>query len=121
MALVVVADAPIDYERWLAVQRQPASEPSTAQEQRGRDLVAARELRDVPHDLRDGGKGRHAPDLTHVASRSTLAAGTLENTAAPRVHWIADPHHYKPGVDMPPLAAASTDLVAISAYLGSLQ
>ena len=66
-------------------------------------------------------KGRRAPDLTHVGSRSSLAAGTLENTAAARAHWIADPQYYKPGVDMPPLAAAPTDLVAISAYLGSLQ
>ena len=69
----------------------------------------------------DGAKGRRAPDLTHVGSRSSLAAGTLQNTAAARVHWIADPQHYKPGVDMPPFAAAPEDLVAISAYLGSLQ
>jgi cytochrome c oxidase subunit 2 len=39
MALVVVAEAPADYERWLAVQRQPAKAPVTAQEQRGRELV----------------------------------------------------------------------------------
>jgi len=50
-----------------------------------------------------------------------LAAGTLENTAALRARWIADPQFYKPGVDMPPLSVAPADLVAISTYLGSLQ
>ena len=76
----------------------------------------------MPRDLTGhAAKGRRAPDLTHVGSRASLAAGTLENTAASRAHWIADPQYYKPGVDMPPLAAAPTDLVAISAYLGSLQ
>jgi len=121
MALIVVADAPADFERWLAVQRQPATEPSTAQQWRGRDLVEHGSCAMCHTIAGTGAKGRRAPDLTHVGSRSWLGAGTLENTAASRAHWIADPQHYKPGVDMPPLAAAPADLVALSAYLGSLQ
>jgi cytochrome c oxidase subunit II len=121
MALFVVAEAPADYERWVAVQRQPAKEPSTAQELRGRDLVEQSSCAMCHTISGTAAQGRRAPDLTHVGSRSSLAAGTLENTAASRVHWIADPQKYKPGVDMPPLAAAPTDLVAISVYLGSLQ
>ena len=121
MALVVVADAPADYERWLAAQRQPARQPSTPQELRGRDLIEHASCAMCHTISGTAAKGRRAPDLTHIGSRSSLAAGTLENTAASRVHWIADPQSYKPGVDMPPLAAAPTDLVAISAYLGSLQ
>jgi cytochrome c oxidase subunit 2 len=121
MALVVVADAPVDYERWLALQRRPAREPSTADEQRGRDLIEQGSCAMCHTISGTAAKGRRAPDLTHLASRSSLAAGTLQNTAAARVHWIADPQHYKPGVDMPPLASAPADLVAISTYLGSLQ
>ena len=121
MALLVVADAPADYERWLAAQRLPAREPSTAQELHGRDLVEHASCAMCHTISGTAAKGRRAPDLTHVGSRSSLAAGTLQNTAASRAHWIADPQYYKPGVDMPPLAAAPTDLIAISAYLGSLQ
>ncbi|HEY2864476.1 MAG TPA: cytochrome c oxidase subunit II [Casimicrobiaceae bacterium] len=121
MALVVVADAPAVYDRWLALQRQPAREPATAEEQRGRDLVEHASCAMCHTIAGTAAKGRRAPDLTHVGSRAWLAAGTLPNTAAARAHWIADPQQYKPGVDMPPLAAAPTDLVAISAYLGSLQ
>lgn len=121
MALAVVADAPADYERWLARQRQPAREPSSAEEQRGRDLVEHASCAMCHTIAGTAAKGRRAPDLTHVGSRASLAAGTLQNTAASRAHWIADPQQYKPGVDMPPFAAAPADLVAISAYLGSLQ
>jgi cytochrome c oxidase subunit 2 len=121
MALVVVADGPADYERWLAAQREPAREPSTAQEQRGRDLVEQASCAMCHTISGTAARGRRAPDLTHVGSRAWLAAGTLPNTAASRAQWIADPQQYKPGVDMPPLAAAPADLVAISAYLGSLQ
>jgi cytochrome c oxidase subunit 2 len=121
MALAVFADAPADYERWLARQRQLAREPSTTQEQRGRDLVERASCAMCHTIAGTAAKGRRAPDLTHVGSRASLAAGTLQNTAASRAHWIADPQQYKPGVDMPPFAAAPADLVAISAYLGSLQ
>ena len=121
MALTVVADAPADYERWLAIQRQPAREPATAQELRGRELVEQASCAMCHTISGTAARGRRAPDLTHVGSRSWLAAGTLQNDAAARAHWVADPQSYKPGVDMPPLAAAPADLVAISAYLGSLQ
>jgi cytochrome c1 len=75
----------------------------------------------VPHDCRDRRQGT-ARARSHPCRKPLVArAGTLENTAAARAHWIADPQAYKPGVDMPPLAVAPADLVAISAYLGSLQ
>jgi cytochrome c oxidase subunit 2 len=46
------------------------------------------------------GVGVTGPDLTHVGARTTIAAGSLENTP-PRMHaWIADPNHFKPGNKM---------------------
>ena len=65
-------------------------------------------------------RGRQAPDLTHLASRSSLAAGTLANTAEGRTQWIVNPQKFKPGVDMPACDALPDDVAAISAYLGSL-
>jgi len=121
MALIVVAEPPADYERWRALQRQPALAPATAQAQRGRDLVEHASCALCHTISGTAARGRRAPDLTHVGGRSSLAAGTLENTFAARVQWVADPQAHKPGVDMPPFAAAPADLAAISAYLGSLQ
>ena len=121
MALVVVAEAAADYDRWGSLQRRPAIAPSTPQQQRGLELVeqASCALCHTINGTR--AQGRRALDLTHLASRQWLAAGTLPNTFAARADWIADPHKYKPGVNMPPLAVAPGDLAAISAYLGSLQ
>jgi cytochrome c oxidase subunit 2 len=121
MALVVVADAPAEYDRWRELQLRPAVAPSTAEEQRGLELVEQASCA-LCHAI--GGtraQGKRAPDLTHVAGRQWLAAGTVPNSFAARADWIADPQKYKPGVNMPPLAAAPRDLAAISAYLGSLR
>jgi cytochrome c oxidase subunit 2 len=62
------------------------------------------------------------PDLTHVASRMYLAAGTLRNEPGALAAWISDPHVHKPGVRMP--AAAGMDpakLQALAAYLEQLK
>lgn len=121
MALFIIADEPPDYERWLVQQRSPAREPDTAQERHGRELVEHSTCGMCHTVLGTGAQGRRAPDLTHVGSRATLAAGTIANTASQRVAWIADPQQYKPGVNMPPVDLPPRDLAAISAYLGSLQ
>lgn len=121
MALFVIADEPADFERWVGNQRAPAKPPATEQERHGLVLVETSTCA-MCHAI--GGtraQGRRAPDLTHVGSRSTLGAGTIPNTSSQRVAWIADPQQYKPGVNMPPVNFEPRDLVAISAYLGSLQ
>ena len=46
--------------------------------------------------------GQVAPDLTHIATRSTLGAGTLPNTPEHLAAWIRDPQRVKPGNQMPP-------------------
>jgi cytochrome c oxidase subunit 2 len=64
---------------------------------------------------------QHAPDLTHLASRGTLAAGTLPNTAGNLAAWIVDPQSAKPGTNMPPTTLSSDDLGALVSYLLTLK
>jgi cytochrome c oxidase subunit 2 len=121
MALVVVAEAPEDYARWSAAQRAPAAAPLTAQQRRGLELVEQRSCA-MCHAI--GGtqaQARRAPDLTHLASRASLGAGTVANTPRLLAEWIANPQQFKPGVDMPPFDAAPEDLGAIVAYLATLR
>jgi len=66
-------------------------------------------------------QGRHAPDLTHLASRTTIGAGVLPNNAGTRAAWIVNPQAIKPGVNMPAHAFSGRDLNAINAYLATLQ
>jgi cytochrome c oxidase subunit II len=121
MALHVVAESPADYERWLAVQRQPAKPPVNEQQQRGLELIERTSCAMCHAISGTSAQGRRAPDLTHIASRAWLGAGTLENNFAMRAEWIANPQKFKPGANMPPLNAAPGDLVAITAYLESLR
>jgi cytochrome c oxidase subunit 2 len=46
------------------------------------------------------GMGITGPDLTRVGSRSTIAAGVLENTPERLAQWLHDPNHFKPGNKM---------------------
>jgi cytochrome c oxidase subunit 2 len=66
-------------------------------------------------------QGRNGPDLTHVASRGTIASGSLPNTRGNMAGWIVDPQRIKPGAHMPPNALSSEDLDALLTYLQSLK
>src|SRR3954451_14501661 len=74
MAFDVVAESDADFERWLDAQRQPAAEPQTETEHRGRTVFLSRSC-SLCHAIR--GTSAYAtvgPDLTHLARRGTLAA-----------------------------------------------
>jgi mono/diheme cytochrome c family protein len=64
--------------------------------------------------------GEVGPDLTHLASRLTLAAGALENNRGNLGGWILDPQHIKPGSLMPPTNLTGEELQALLAYLETL-
>jgi cytochrome c oxidase subunit II len=64
---------------------------------------------------------RVGPPLTHLASRHTIAAGTLPNTRGNLGAWILDPQAVKPGASMPPSALSGRALTALLAYLESLE
>jgi cytochrome c oxidase subunit 2 len=121
MGLLVVADPPAQYEAWVQAQRQPAAEPQDAKAQRGKDLFQALSCA-MCHAIQGTiANGQRAPDLTHIASRRTLAAGTLPNTAQDLRSWISDPQVHKPGTNMPATPLSNEDLDALVAYLGGLK
>jgi mono/diheme cytochrome c family protein len=61
------------------------------------------------------------PDLTHVASRTTIAGGFLENTRGNLAGWILNPQNLKPGTKMPPTLLEPAELHALLDYLESLK
>jgi cytochrome c oxidase subunit 2 len=121
MALVVVAEPMDQFQQWLRRQRQSASEPPAADERRGHD-VFLRSTCVTCHTIRGTDAGAHVgPELTHVGSRQTIAAGTLPNSLEHVRTWVADPPSIKPGTRMPPHGLSPDDLDAVVAYLRSLQ
>jgi cytochrome c oxidase subunit II len=121
MGLLVIADPPAQYAAWVQAQRQSAAEPQDAKARHGKELfqsVSCAMCHTVHGTLAQATKG---PDLTHVASRRTLAAGTLPNTPQDLAAWISNPQVHKPGTNMPATPLSKDDLEAIVAYLEGLQ
>jgi cytochrome c oxidase subunit 2 len=121
MALLVVAQRPEEFARWLDEQRRPAAAPADEASRRGQSVFLASGC-GYCHAVRGTRTvGLVAPDLTHFASRRTIAAGTLINTRGHLAGWIADPQAAKPGNLMPRVPLAPDDLLAVVSYLQGLR
>lgn len=121
MGFTVTAHSQEDFERWMAQQREPAPEPVDAVTKRGREVFLGAPCV-MCHTVRGTlALSRFGPDLTHVASRKTLASGTMPNTRGHLAGWILDPQAIKPGTIMPPTSLSTKDLHALLAYLETLQ
>jgi cytochrome c oxidase subunit II len=121
MAFIVIAVSSDDFERWLAAQRESAPAPGTPEQQRGFEIVTRGSCA-MCHTVRGTSAGaRTAPDLTHLATRSTIAAGTVPNTRGALAGWIANPQHLKPGAKMPVPGLSAEELEAVLAYLETLR
>jgi cytochrome c oxidase subunit 2 len=121
MSFVVYADPPARFRRWLANMSGPRRAPATASERRGERVFldegcsGCHAIRGTPAD------GTLGPDLTHLASRATIAALTLPNTKGYLGGWIFDPQHAKPGNKMPGFDLPGPELQALLDYLTSLR
>jgi cytochrome c oxidase subunit 2 len=121
MALNVVAEPMDTFQAWIRHQREPAMEPATDEERRGKE-VFLQSTCVTCHAIRGTDAGSHVgPELTHVGSRLMIAAGTLPNARGHLAGWIANSQSIKPGNRMPPNALAADDLQAVLAYVRSLR
>ncbi len=121
MMFEVRALSPADFQAWLTSQRLPAKEPADAWLQPGRQITM--QLCAQCHTIRGTeAAGTIGPDLTHVGSRSSLAAGVLPNNVGTLAGWIAGSQHIKPGNQMPSFDELSAaDLRAVARYMESLK
>jgi cytochrome c oxidase subunit II len=110
MRIMVIAASPDDFAAWVKQQASTPPKPVTADEQLGAKIY--RENICTNCHLRSVG-----PDLTHIASRRTLAAGALENTPENLAAWLHDPDDFKPGSNMPNFKLSDGDVRALVAFL----
>ena len=121
MGLLVVAEDPSRFQAWLAKERTTAAEPPDEATRHGREVFLSSACV-LCHSIRGAGAfGHKAPDLTHLAGRSTIAAATLPNAPGHLAGWIADSQRIKPGNRMPPNPLEAADLLDLVAYLRSLK
>jgi cytochrome c oxidase subunit 2 len=119
MALRVVADPPAKFAAWLRDQAADSVPPASELAASGQQTFVLR--CGTCHTVRGtAANGTAGPDLSHLMSRTTLAAGMIANTPANLGGWIADPGGIKPGVLMPALPLSGPELNAVTAYLATL-
>jgi cytochrome c oxidase subunit 2 len=120
MAFEVVAEPPASYERWRAAQIQAAPEPASQAQIRGQGLVEYR--CGLCHQVRGTRAGAvSAPDLTHLMSRNTLAAGAIPNNSGNLAAWIQNAQAVKPNSLMPNQYLSGDQLSDVLAYLETLK
>ncbi len=119
MLLRVYVQSRDDFDRWIQAQRQPVSVSATAsQGQRIFETTACINCHTVAGT---SANGRFGPDLTHLMSRDTIAAGAASNTAENLRLWILNPNAIKPGSLMPAMELNDQELDALTAYLETLR
>ncbi|WP_408249993.1 cytochrome c oxidase subunit II [Paraburkholderia phytofirmans] len=121
MAMLVIADPPEQYAAWVAQQSQPAAATTDAIALHGRDTFERASCANC-HTVRGtGAAGTNGPDLTHLMSRKTIAAGVLTNTPQNLAAWIRNPDAQKPGTTMPTVPLSDADRLAVVRWLTTLQ
>ncbi len=121
MSFYMVAESKADFERWRAGQLLAAPDPATPQVARGQQLFLSHPCV-MCHSIAGTSAGsRVGPDLTHVASRSTIAAGELENNIGNLGGWIMNAQSIKPGSRMPPQEMTGAELQDLLAYMETLR
>jgi cytochrome c oxidase subunit II len=119
MLLRVYVESPDEFKRWIAEQQQPAntSDAVTA----GRQVFLRTACVNCHAIVGTIANGRFGPDLTHVMSRATIAAGAAMNTPENLKIWVKDPQKIKPGCLMPDMQLSDKQVDDVVAYLETLQ
>ena len=121
MGLAVFADPPARFRAWLANEAKPQPPATAGLARAGEQAFMSAQCASC-HTIRGTrAAGAVGPDLTHVGSRTTIAAETLVNNPNNLTRWIRDPQSVKPGAKMPGLNLTPAQLGAIVPYLESLK
>jgi cytochrome c oxidase subunit 2 len=119
MLLRVYVQSKDEFDRWIQLQRQPAFlDAAVSQGQRIFETTACINCHTVSGTVANG---RFGPDLTHLISRDTIAAGAALNTPGNLRRWILNPNVIKPGSLMPAMELNDQELDALTAYLETLR
>ena len=119
MLLRVYVDTPQQFAAWVKQEQQPGTQDAAAA--LGRREFESQACVNCHTIAGTSAHGQFGPDLTHLASRKTIAAGAAENTTENLERWIADPDLIKPGSLMPSMHLTQDQVREITAYLNTLQ
>jgi cytochrome c oxidase subunit 2 len=115
-----IVESPDAFAAWAAKQKEPAATPGDGSPAATGLKVYLAATCVGCHSVRGVSAGEIGPDLTHLASRTTIAGGILPNTPENLARWIRQAPALKPGSLMPAQQLSDPDLAALVAYLRSL-
>lgn len=121
MALVVNVDSYPDFIRWWQHQLKTAPQPTTPEALAGYKYVTSGPCSSCHAIAGTPANGTVAPDLTHLASRRTIAAGAMPMSVGNLYGWVEDPQSLKPGSHMPTIGLEPKQLHAVVSYLETLK
>lgn len=121
MAFDFIVQSEADFQRWRERQLSIAVHPENAQAESGLRVFMDSACSTCHSISGTSAFGQVGPDLTHLASRRTLAAGALPNTPENLRAWIKNPQAVKPGSRMPIVPLSDQQLDDLTAYLSRLQ
>ena len=121
MKIRVIAEDEKTFSRWVAHMRTPAIPPDSAITKQGLDLFRQKTCVNCHHINGESDPVQIGPDLTHIGSRETLAAGALKNTPFDLSRWLENPGRIKPGANMPAFGLSKAEIQSLTSYLESLQ
>jgi cytochrome c oxidase subunit II len=119
MLLRVSVENPQDFAAWVRAQQQPAVQDDKVLA--GRRVFETTACINCHAIAGTPANGRFGPDLTHLMSRITIAAGATENTQDNLRLWIQNPEAIKPGSLMPAMKLSDSDLDSLLSYLETLR
>jgi cytochrome c oxidase subunit 2 len=119
MLLRVYVQTKDEFDRWIEQQRQPAYVNDAVSQ--GRQIFQTTACINCHTVSGTAANGRFGPDLTHLMSRDTIAAGAAPNTADNLRLWIRNPEVIKPGSLMPAMQLSDEQLDALTPYLETLR
>lgn len=117
MLLRVYVQSREDFDRWVRRQQQTAAANASP----GRRVFESTACVNCHTVEGTPAEGRFGPDLTHLMSRDTIAAGAAPNTPEQLRLWIRNPDAIKPGSKMPAMGLNDQDLDEVTAYLETLR
>jgi len=119
MLLRVYVQPRAEFDRWVQEQRQPTDSGPVVFE--GRRIFESTACINCHTVAGTPANGRFGPDLTHLMSRDTIAAGVAENTPDNLRQWVRNPDAIKPGSRMPAMGLGEHQLEAVVEYLETLR
>jgi cytochrome c oxidase subunit II len=121
MQIRVIAESEADYQKWLRGQAAPALSPAENSAKHGMEIFRNNTCVDCHSISGISTAIQIGPDLSHMASRTSLVAGALQNNSDALAQWLINPDRIKPGAHMPAFGFKKDDLFDLVSYLEGLK